>query len=101
MSIENIDEMSGTCLRVLSSVYDKETRAGLSKTKALRIKDISEKVSCSEITVRKMIAILLKHGLVDKGIKKGKFLTYHITNKGLEYARSITECVIDESLISK
>ena len=94
--MSDLRDITENDIRIMRNMYDMKTSKGLSKAKAMTIDEIKEKTTeLSESKIRDTIRLLLTYNYVDYGVKRGKKKTYHITNDGLNYVKSIKELVIN------
>lgn len=94
--MEKSNNITQNDIKVMSFMYNTETGKGLSKAKGITIEDLKSQIDfLSESKIRSTVRLLLENGFVDYGVKIGKMKTYHITNDGLNYIKSIKKVVIN------
>lgn len=81
--------------KVLSKVFDTKNDKGFSRVSASTIEDIKSRLELSDSKVRSAIRTLCEYGFVETGVKKGKKITYYITNEGLKELESLTRKTIN------
>lgn len=94
--MNSLRDITENDIKIMQNMFDKNTNKGLSKAKGITIEEIKSKIDdLSESKIRDTIRVLSAYNYVDNGVKKGKKKTYHVTNEGLNYIRSIKELVIN------